>query len=184
MTKLILVVLLAVIAAGGGVIGGAVMKPAKPAPETAPDMQGDEPAPADETVSAAGGKPQVGPWAKVAEPDRLRDPESGTMDYVKLNKQFIVPVVDEERVTALMVVSLAVEVDEGASTAVFTYEPKLRDEFLKVLFLHAQSGGFSGAFTDASAMGDLRGSLAVAAREVLGARVRAVLLTNVVRQDL
>lgn len=105
-------------------------------------------------------------------------------DYVKLNKQFVVPIVDGDRVGSLIVISMALEADQGVSDQIFAFEPKLRDEFLSVLFKHAQSGGFSGVFTADQPMHDLRASLLYAAQRVLGRSVRAVLVTDIVRQDV
>jgi len=79
---------------------------------------------------------------------------------------------------------MAIEITGGGSDPIFAQEPKLRDEFLRVLFLHAQSGGFSGAFTEPRVMDDLRASLTASAKRILGSKVKAVLLTNLVRQDL
>jgi hypothetical protein len=105
-------------------------------------------------------------------------------DFVPLEKQFIVPVVEDSQVGSLIVVSLSLEVEDGAAAAVGENEPKLRDRFLSAMFQHAESGAFSGVFTSGPAMADLRGALLEAAREVIGPVVRDVLLTDIFRQDL
>lgn len=66
----------------------------------------------------------------------------------------------------------------------FEREPKLRDAFLQAMFLHAQSGGFDGAFIAPGPMADLRGALRMAARDVIGPAVHDVLVTEIARQDL
>ncbi len=104
-------------------------------------------------------------------------------EYVRLNNQFIVPLVEGGRIAALVVLSLSLEIDEGSTEAVFKAEPKLRDAFLQVMFDHATAGGFRGAFTDAAAMEPLRAALAEAARQVMGSVVTDVLITEIVRQD-
>ena len=103
---------------------------------------------------------------------------------MKIERQFVVPVLEDERVSSLVVLSLAVEVDAGESDIVFEHEPKLRDAFLSVLFTHAQSRGFDGDFTQERRLEDLRGSLTNAAQEVLGKRAHGILLTGIVRQDI
>ena len=110
--------------------------------------------------------------------------EMANYDYVRLNKQFIVPIVRESAITSLVILSLSIEIEPGGSDGVFEREPKLRDAFLQALFLHAQSGGFSGAFTSGQAMRDLRGALRRAAIKVIGPTVNNVLVTEIVRQDL
>jgi len=104
--------------------------------------------------------------------------------YVQLKKQFVIPVIDKTAVSALVVMSLSLEVDDGINELVFTREPKLRDAFLDIMFAHANSGGFSAAFTKRQAMADLRGSLLKAAHEIIGGAVHKVLITEIVRQDV
>lgn len=104
-------------------------------------------------------------------------------EYVRLNNQFVVPVVKEGRVSAMVVLSLTLEVDPGETETVFQREPKLRDVFLQVLFDHANLGGFSGSFTDGSNLVVLRTGLKEAAALVLGDTVRNVLITDIARQD-
>lgn len=104
-------------------------------------------------------------------------------DYAKLNNQFIIPVVDNGMVAALVVMSLNLEVTVGSREAIFAAEPKLRDRFLQVMFDHANSGGFSGNFTTGSKMRILRDDLLRVAQEVSGARVTDVLVIDIVRQD-
>jgi len=104
-------------------------------------------------------------------------------EYVKLNNQFVIPVVEDEAVTALVVMSLNLEVTVGSRTAIFAAEPKLRDRFLQVMFDHANNGGFSGNFTTGTKMRALRNELLRAAQDVSGARVTDVLVIDLVRQD-
>jgi len=104
-------------------------------------------------------------------------------EFVKMNNQFVVPVVDRGRVAAMVVLSLSLEVEAGNTEAVYAREPKLRDAFLQVLFDHANMGGFSGSFTDGSNLVVLRTGLTEAARMVMGSVVSDVLITDIARQD-
>lgn len=104
-------------------------------------------------------------------------------EFVKLNNQFVVPVIRSEGVTSLVILSLTLEVTTGGSEAVFAAEPKLRDSFLQVLFDYANANGFDGAFTQSSRMAQLRKALAEPARAVLGDTVKDVLIVDIVRQD-
>ena len=104
-------------------------------------------------------------------------------EFVKLNNQFIVPVVDKGAVAALVILSMSLEVKSGTTEKVFAMEPKLRDLFLQVLFDHANAGGFDGNFTASGNMEVLRNGLVEVARKLLGAAVENVLIENIVRQD-
>ncbi len=104
-------------------------------------------------------------------------------DFVRINNQFIVPVVEGGRVASLVVLALSVEVDQGTNQTVYAREPRLRDAFLQVLFDHANAGGFRGNFTESSAMVSLRQALRETAQQVVGPTVQDVLITDFARQD-
>jgi flagellar FliL protein len=157
----LLPILLALLGTGAGIGAGLLLKP-EPAAQEDPEKEA-------ETVKTE---------EKVEEEEA-----SGTREYVKLNNQFVVPVVGPERVNALVVLSLSIEVDSGQSQIVYSQEPKLRDVFLQVLFDHANIGGFDGSFTKASRMDILRNALREAAKSVLGQEVKDVLITEIARQD-
>ena len=106
-----------------------------------------------------------------------------TREYVKLNNQFIVPVVQKGTVQSLVILSISLEVALGESEKVFQLEPKLRDSFLQVMFDHANSGGFDGAYTNSNTMEVLRTALFETARGILGKTVSDVLIIDIVRQD-
>lgn len=113
------------------------------------------------------------------------DPEQAALfSYVPIDKQFVVPLVGEARVKAMIIMSLSIETTSEGVETVRQREPKLRDVFLQVLFRHAQSGGFDGVFTGGQVMADLRASLRDAARGVLGDAANDVLVTDIVRQDM
>ena len=111
--------------------------------------------------------------------------ESGgaATEFVKLNNQFIVPVVQDGVVGGLVILSISLEVGAGQSQPVYNLEPKLRDSLLRVLFDHANAGGFDGAFTNANTMDVLRAALLESAQSVLRDGVVDVLITDIVRQD-
>lgn len=161
---------LALVGLGGGLGAGLVLRPA-------PDHATEGPEPA--TTGAHGDTAAE----DAAASGHDREPEADAPEYVKMNNQFVVPVVDEGRVAAMVVLSLSLEVGAGNTEAVYQREPKLRDAFLQVLFDHANTGGFSGSFTDGSNLVVLRTSLKEAAALVLGTVVNDVLITDIARQD-
>jgi hypothetical protein len=109
--------------------------------------------------------------------------ESFDTEYVKLNNQFVVPVVSDDLIKSLVVLSLSIEIKEGLAEVVYAVEPKLRDSFLQVLFDYAHLGGFDGAFTNSGNVIRLKEQLYRAAKDILGADVKAVLVVDFVRQD-
>jgi flagellar protein FliL len=167
MVRKLFPVVLALLGLGGGVGAGLFLRPAP-----------DEAAKAGEAAHEA----TTDDHAEAETSEDHGDEGSGP-EYVKLNNQFVVPVMDDGRVSALVVLSLTLEVATGSTEAVYEREPKLRDAFLQVLFDHANTGGFSGSFTDGSNLIVLRTSLKEAAGLVLGTIVRDVLITDIARQD-
>ncbi|WP_299401203.1 flagellar basal body-associated protein FliL [uncultured Roseobacter sp.] len=109
---------------------------------------------------------------------------SEAMEYVRLPNQFVVPLVQEDRISAMVVMALSIEVASGYSEEVFDKEPKLRDEFLRVLFDHASIGGFDGAFINNENLDVVRGNLREVAVGVMGADIaNDVLIFEIARQD-
>ncbi|KJZ21153.1 flagellar basal body-associated FliL family protein [Loktanella sp. S4079] len=104
-------------------------------------------------------------------------------EYAKLNNQFVIPVVEDGLVAALVVTSISLEVTTNNTSVVHTAEPKLRDAFLQVMFDHANIGGFSGNFTTGTNMRALRNELLQSAQQIAGEVVTDVLITDIVRQD-
>ncbi len=105
------------------------------------------------------------------------------VEYARLSNQFIVPVVRGAAVEALVVLSITLEVSPGSTETVFSNEPRLRDRFLRVLFDHANIGGFDAGFTQTGTMTLLRTALLEAAKDTLGTSVHDVLIVDIVRQD-
>lgn len=163
----LLPILLALIGTAAGVGAGLFLMPA--------------PAAKDEHAAVDCVVPMEELHHETAEPKQ--DGPTEGREYVKLNNQFVIPVVGPDRVNALVVASLSVEVPTGSTEAVYAREPKLRDVFLQVLFDHANIGGFEGTFTSGDRMEILRSALLEAARPVLGSDVSDILITEIARQD-
>lgn len=157
----ILPIIIALLGLGGGAGAGLFLRPA-------PDPGGQPPA-AEHEAEPAG--------------EEGAGHVEGGPEYVKMNNQFVVPVVENGRVAAMVVLSLSVEIEAGNTEAVYQREPKLRDAFLQVLFDHANVGGFGGSFTDGTNLLTLRTSLKEAGGLILGPAIRDVLITDIARQD-
>lgn len=128
--------------------------------------------------------PAEGPETAEAVPPSGSDADKDSShEYVKLNNQFVVPVVADDRVQSMVVLSLSVEITAGQAEVVFAREPKLRDVFLQELFDHANRGGFDGTFTNSQNLGALRQALFERARKILGPTVTDILITEIARQD-
>lgn len=164
MIRKILPLLLALVGLGIGTGAGFFLRPA-PEPVVADN----------ETAAHDAGAPS-------AEDHAEADPEVPP-EYVKLNNQFVVPVMADGKVISMVILSLSLEVEPGKSQDIYAREPKLRDVFLQVLFDHANAGGFQGSFTDGSNLVLLRKALFEAAAGVMGDMIKDVLISDIARQD-
>lgn len=104
-------------------------------------------------------------------------------ETLRLSNQFIIPLIDDGRVRAMVVIGLALDVVVGHDVNLVRDEPKLRAIFLQQLFDYANLGGFDGVFTSGEALAGLRRSLREHARAELGPALHDVLITELVRQD-
>ena len=93
-------VILALVGLGGGVGAGLFLRPAPAAEEHA--AEGTDPAKAGEHGEA--------PAKEATDPDA--EPEEGAPEYVKMNNQFVVPVVEDGRVVD-MIAAADVEASTG-----------------------------------------------------------------------
>ncbi|MCC5993280.1 MAG: flagellar basal body-associated protein FliL [Rhodobacteraceae bacterium] len=154
----LLPVLIVLLGVAGGVGAGLWLRPAPPPP--------------DAEAQAETGAPLPLP------PDA---PSQGTALF-ELHDQFLVPLLREERLVSVIVMSLALEVAPPALDLVRRAEPRLRDRLLQVMFDHANDGGFHGVFTANNTMTLLRRLLLEAAQDVLGPDVvSGVLITDILR---
>lgn len=165
MIKKLLPIILLLVGTGAGAGAGLFLRPPPPEPEMAGEMADD----------AA--------MKKMEEEKKEEEPLASELEYIKMSNQFVVPIVEDGIVASLIVMSLSLEVLPGQAQAVFAREPKLRDSFLKVMFDHANFGGFSGTFTDVTLLEDLRKALREVAFRDLGELVTDVLITEIARQD-
>lgn len=204
--RFVLPFLLALMGAAAGIGAGLYLKPSaeaalpegshetgqettattsEPGHEAAPAEAGHEAAPAADGHAAppAEGGHDSGQGAE-AGGEHAADGAPATSEFVKLNNQFIVPVLRDGKINSLVVLSLSVETPAGQSEFIYAQEPRLRDAFLQVLFDYANSGGFDGEFTNGNNMNTLRDELLMSGKKLLGEDIISLLITDIGRQDM
>ncbi|WP_412073276.1 flagellar basal body-associated protein FliL [Tritonibacter mobilis] len=165
MAKLLPIIML-LIGIGGGIGAGIMLAPAPEESEVAAAGEGHDASQEESTEEHA------------------EDENAEPNEFIKINNQFVIPVVERDQMTAMVVLSLSLETKPGMSGKVHSFEPKLRDVFLRVLFDHANMGGFRGAFTRSEILDPLRTSLREEARRFLGSDLVDVLILEITRQDV
>lgn len=180
--KKLIPLLIALLGLGTGVGAGMALKPA-PAPESHAGACASSAPPAHAEAEAAAEPCAEDPFAPAIAERAVE--KHAEVSYVPIEKPFVVPIFAGERTVAMVVlsVSIATEGEKGAS-ALEAVQPRLRDSFLKVMFRHANSGGFDGSYTAGRKIEDLKSALLGAARDVVrDTPVDEVLITEIARQD-
>ena len=162
--KLIIPIILALLGTGAGVGAAIVMGADKQSHETEIACM---PA-AEKTVAETPPSSEEAP------------PSDG--EFVKLANQFLVPVLVQDEVDAMVVMSLSLEVEPGTTSEVFHLEPKIRDKFLQILFDHANKGHFGSGYTSNRSLEILRNALRAAAQDITRGKTRDVLIVEIAKQ--
>lgn len=113
----------------------------------------------------------------------VEDAQSDDNAFIDLERKFVVPLVQGNRVRSLVVIDLRLEVRRSAESRAQEMKPKVRDVFLDTLYAMAVAGSFDGDLYSNNVQGEMRARLLEAARQVLQDDARAVLIGELLRQD-
>lgn len=131
-------------------------------------------------LSMRGGAPAEGHEPKVEHHDAKAGKDEAA--YYAFKRPFIVPVVHDGEVSALVMLSVTVEMAESAKKDAAKREAKARDRFMRVLMALSHEGYFAGDITDPERFAEVRARLTAKAGEVYGESVADVLITDYARQ--
>lgn len=163
----------------GGAVGGEMLRKGddKGSPEVAATQE-----PEDTAHDDAGGHAASAPAAGRHE---AKTPAAGgaDADWFRFPNQFFVPIMRGGSTTAVMVLSLTLEMTAGAAPRISEQEHRLRDALLNALMIEANTGGFDGNFTAEASLSRVRASLLRAARKAGGEEIAGVLIEDIARQD-
>lgn len=106
------------------------------------------------------------------------------MEIVKLPNQYVVPVMVNKRVLAMVILTIALEVENGTGDYIRSIEPKIRDTFLEELFGLAALGVFEDEIISRKSMSLVRTALTERAKDLLEMEGTKVFITDMARQDV
>lgn len=120
-------------------------------------------------------------------PDALSEAPAKSLDmnvaYLKFKRQFVIPVLGEDGVEALVLLNIAISLTDGAKDDMFNHEPQFRDAFIRELLQMSDAGYFDEALTAPSTYEAIRETLLRAARDITTEGVSDVLILDFARQD-
>lgn len=99
--------------------------------------------------------------------------------YMKFGRQFVVPIVENGRPRAMMIMDINIEVSNELGETVYAYEPRLRDALLSHLIMRAGEGDLPQMLEDTERMEETKAELLVIARGIIGDGALEVLLQDV-----
>ncbi|MFC3526990.1 hypothetical protein ACFOMH_02315 [Paracoccus mangrovi] len=185
MIKKILMLIIPLIGFVGGAIGGDMLHAKKTAGEVQSAdshavAEGADAAAEDKHAAEAGATDHGSAGSETA---KAEGGEGGELDWFKFPNQFFVPIIRNGAPTAIMVLTLSIEMPAAARPEIEAQENRLRDALLAALMIEANTGGFDGNFTSEPSLQRLRNSLLAAGQKAGGPAVQRILIEDIGRQD-
>lgn len=115
--------------------------------------------------------------------DQGGDSYGGQTDFINFKRQFVVPVLKDNAVEALILINLALEVPASERDNMFRMEPRFRDAFIRELLQLSDDGYFDQELTSSDTYEILRETLSRAADDISDGGVNKVLILDLSRQD-
>lgn len=106
-----------------------------------------------------------------------------TINYLKFKRQFVVPVMHEGTIEALVIMNINLELGDDAPDYAYSFEPKLRDAITRELLGLSNDGIFGAQLTTANAYETIRQRLLEACQAVLTEGISDILILDVARQE-
>lgn len=104
-------------------------------------------------------------------------------EFLNFKRQFVVPVLRDDSVSALILLNIAIETPAGKRDDMYRLEPRFRDAFIRELLQLSDSGYFDAELTSPETYEVIRETLYRAASDISNEGVGDVLILDLTRQD-
>lgn len=115
--------------------------------------------------------------------DKGGDYDTGGITYLKFKRQFVVPVLERGRIDSLVIMNFNIELNDEAPDNVYSYEPKLRDAFMRELLSLSNDGMFGDQLTSPETYDVIREKILGASYSVVPTGIKDILILDIARQD-
>lgn len=173
-------VAIACIVAGG--VGGHFLRSSGATPEAAVAEQSDEdggaeaaetaPAPADTVSNSSPGKAAAA------------GKNASALSFHRFSREFIVPLIDNGRVSSLVILNINLEVDAAVSQTLFSMEPALRDNIMTTLITLSNDGRTFESISSIENYESMRAMILMNLKKTVPNGINNVLILDMARQDI
>ncbi|MCF6328399.1 MAG: hypothetical protein L3J02_01175, partial [Henriciella sp.] len=94
-------------------------------------------------------------------------PPSSAVVYYKFSREFVVPIMRDNRVDSLIILNINLEADSKVSQELFSMEPKLRDNIMTTLITLSNDGTTFESFADVESYETIRSMIAQNLKNVI-----------------
>ncbi|WP_291078862.1 flagellar basal body-associated FliL family protein [Hyphomonas sp.] len=116
--------------------------------------------------------------------DKHGSGDAEDVTYYKFSREFVVPMIEDDRVQSLVILNLNLEVDTAISSELFSKEPVLRDNIMTTLVKLSSGGRTLNSITDVENYETLRSMILANLQNEVPEGIRNVLILDMARQDL
>lgn len=109
---------------------------------------------------------------------------SGSTEYYKFSREFVVPVMRNDQVKSLVIIHINLETDSATSDALFSEEPKLRDNIMTTLIGLSNDGRTLEEPTQIDNYEMIRSMVLMNLKDGVSDGIKNVLIVDMAKQDL
>ncbi|WP_300380641.1 hypothetical protein [Henriciella sp.] len=104
--------------------------------------------------------------------------------YYKFSREFVVPIIAEERVQSLVILNLNLQIDPSVSDELFSKDPVLRDNIMTTLIRLSNEDEIFNGLNNVENYETMRSMILRNLRDSVSEGIQNVLILDMARQDL
>lgn len=109
---------------------------------------------------------------------------ASALTYYRFSREFIVPLIDNGRVSSLVILNINLELDSAASQNLFSMEPALRDNIMTTLITLSNDGRTFESISSIENYESLRAMILMNLKKLAPTGINNVLILDMARQDI